>query len=832
MRLTRWQISTVFLLCVFGLLPTVTLAATVTIRVVDESDQPVASTTVGLRRIEETTRRSFFRMRQESDPAGRAFFSSIEPGRYAVHVFTERGQFVLLRNHPAIEQHSITIAGDNEQHVSTVRVVRGTPVVFRVSVEGQYLPGARVLLHDLDREYRTEIEMNERLEREVRLVAGRWTARVDPVPGYLLTGVEVNRTVFPNDVAEFDLPVGTQAWYVNFEFAGQAHIGGRVTFERESFGMSVVANLVEGGPWLAAAQTRGGSKYDRVSARPIYPTYEYEMVVPSGFWTVRPEATGLESADPPEVQVQLEAGDYEIIDFVVDGTHRGGGKWARIRVEDPDGRRVREARVEVWPTDPDVREEQPIAEAETGWGDANVYGLAEGELLFVAGKPGFVEAAETLEPPHPTKGRVRLRLGRGATIHAVAVDEDDEPAPDVDVVLARDDDFVSLLANREVAGWAAHPTGKTDGSGHLWLRGVYPGRYVLSGTFENRDETMFFAEFRNKGDTTWIREMEKEYRGTETDEIEIRLAPAGVLRATLHCSDGTELPPEADLLVLDGLRTYEPETWWDEGVLKIRSFVLEGQRRDSFHIGPLDPGAYSLLVRPDGHNRWTWAIGTETADEATVLTVAAGDPTDLGAIAIDCNPAIAVRPIPPEGVRLPDLVATGIYDPIAELTGVLKIDDGERALGHGRLVAEPPRVQFRDLPEGQIRSTVTVWNPLFLPDPALSVAINATLERGRTVETSAAVEGIGGAIEIDLSQVQEPEHPVRAIRVEPIRESDSEPVEPWLVGVDGTSVIVPSLPEGSYDFDLCFDVECSSRVPLWRDVPITAGLILTPQSTP
>ena len=175
-------------------------------------------------------------------------------------MFGERGHFVSLPNHPELQQHSITVANDGEQIRSTVRVVRGTPVVFRVSVAGQELPGARVLLHDLDREYRTDIGMGDRVEREVRLVAGRWTARVDPVPGYLLTSVEVNRTIFPNDLAEFDLPQGTQAWYVNFEFAAQAHIWGKVIFEDDPFGVSIVSHLQEAGPWLPAVSLGDSDK--------------------------------------------------------------------------------------------------------------------------------------------------------------------------------------------------------------------------------------------------------------------------------------------------------------------------------------------------------------------------------------------------------------------------------------------------------------------------------------------------------------------------------------------------------------------------------------------
>ncbi|MCH7779296.1 MAG: hypothetical protein IH848_00490, partial [Acidobacteria bacterium] len=182
-------------------------AATVEIYVIDELDQPVGNTDVALRWIEGTGHATVqservrvfpFRKREATDPGGRVVFNGIEPGRYSVQVFAGRGNFVSLPKHPQIQQTSITVENDGDQLRSTVRLVRGVPVIFRVSVDGDYLPGGRVLLHDLDREYRTEIGFGKQVEKEVRLVAGRWTARVAPVPGYLLTAVEVNRTSFPH----------------------------------------------------------------------------------------------------------------------------------------------------------------------------------------------------------------------------------------------------------------------------------------------------------------------------------------------------------------------------------------------------------------------------------------------------------------------------------------------------------------------------------------------------------------------------------------------------------------------------------------------------------
>jgi len=795
-------------------------AATVELLVQDELDQAVAGTGIGLRKIEGT--RSYFRFRKTTDPAGRVVLEGVEPGRYAVHVFGARKDFVSLPDHPSIPSASITVVSNEEQLRSVVRVVRGGPVVFRVSAGGQALPTAKVLLHDLDREYRTEIDMDEHVEREVRLVAGRWTARIEPVPGYLLTSVEVNRSVFPNHIAEFDLPTAVQAWYVNFEFAAQTRVGGKIIFEGGDFSVRVVSHLQEAGDWLAAAQARGGSQYEAVWARPNPPHWDYEMVVPEGRWIVRPEASGLTRSDPPEVELQLRAGDYERVDFVVAGANRGGGKWAHVRVTDPQRKPVSEAVVEAWPADPDARDETPVATERTHpWGAATLHGLGDEEYFFIAGKPGLVEASRTLKPPHPTKGDVRLQLGLGATIHAMAQDAEGTGVAGVDVVLTREDDFVSLLADPEISEWASRPAERTDGTGHLWMRGIYPGLYRLTGTRRESESAMYFAEFRDEGDTDWNREMKKEYRGTETDDIEIRLVPAGLLRGTVHCSDGSDLPPEADIVVLDANRRDDKDDNWEAATHRSEAFVLQGERRDGFHLGPLDEGAFHLLIRPQDHNRWTWALGTEAAQDATLLSVEAGDPTDIGTIAIDCAPAISIRPIAPDDVELPDLVITGLYEPLAELTAGKIVDGEPTKIEVGRLAPEPDRIQFRDLAAGPAEMTVTLRNPLFLPQPTLTVPINTTLERGKTYEVAPRLQGIGGAIDVIL-----PDEPVfAAVVVTRVDDDTKPPIEPWILEVQGPSMLIPSLIPGTYEIAACPDPACEQRVDLWNAIDVRRGVI-------
>ena len=412
-------------------------------------------------------------------------------------------------------------------------------------------------------------------------------------------------------------------------------------------------------------------------------------------------------------------------------------------------------------------------------------------------------------------------------MHAVARD-DDTPVSGVAVTLSRLDDFETLLAADEIAQWVQRPSGTTDETGHLWMRGVYPGLYRLAGTLQKDDANWYFVEFRDPDDREWSRTLEREYAGEEVDEIEIRLAPAGSVRGRLHCTDGSTLPAEADILVLPGNRMRSDSTatdWLAEALHRENGHVLEGRRRDQLTIGPLEFGAYNLLVRPDGHDRWTWALGTESPEEASVLSVTSGEPTDLGSVAVDCGPAIVIRPQPPEGIPLPDLVASARYDPSAELSGTIVEDEQVRSLGRARTLIESWRYQFRDLPEGEARLTAIVRNPFFLPGPEIRVTVEATLERGKTVEIAPPLAGIGGAIEISLpDDLAGAVVAARAIR-EPIGE---EPAEARIWQVRDTDVLIPSLPQGTYRVEVCLDAECEDVRAPWGVLEVRPGVVVSP----
>jgi hypothetical protein len=798
-------------------------AATVELRLLDELDQPIADVEVNLTLDRGSFSHFYPGHRGVTDPSGRVVLEGISAGRYLTFLVAEEDRFVELEGHPSIRTPSITVEDDQDTVNSTLRFVRGAPVVFRVSARGAPLPWPRLVLRDLDRGWQTEILIRDGLiEHDMRLVPGRWTAQVQPIPGYLLTSVEINRTELPGYIAEVDLPPGEQPWYINFEYAAPAVVWGYVRYEGERFGVEIVAQLEEAGPWLPSVQARGGSIYKYASARPQDPKRDYEMVVPDGRWIVSPRGEQLEGAEPNQVEIQLAPGDERRIDFVVRGSATDGEEATRVAVRKPEGGRVLDTPVEVWDADPENRPASPLAQERTTYfGIADIRGLdADTPYLFVAGAEGFVEETVTMKPPAPDDDpdMVLIHLKRGATVHAVSRNDDDAPLASIEVSLTRQDETSSMMTAPEIIEWARRPVGKTDDTGHLWLRGVYPGRYLVEGTLLGDDAARYFVEFRDSSSEDWESSIERTYVGEDIDEFDLRLTPAAGVQAIVQCSDGAPVPEEADILVLQGTSSYEDTVesdWIAEAVHASGDFVLEGDNRDRITAGPLVGGAYHVLVRPAGHNRWTWALGTEFPEDAAVIATAPGDPTDLGTIAVDCAPAIAIRPTPPEDVELPDLAETNVDERVGEISGTVTLGDRRRRVPHARTVTTSTEVQFRDLPEGKASLEAVVYSPFFLPHPELPVTIDAILERGTTLTIDHPVAGIGGALDVVPGGWTKKVLAVRLIRH---TDEPGEESEITISAPAGSSFLIPSLFPGRYRVTLCIDAVCEAP-------PVASGVV-------
>ena len=315
--------------------------------------------------------------------------------------------------------------------------------------------------------------------------------------------------------------------------------------------------------------------------------------------------------------------------------------------------------------------------------------------------------------------------------------------------------------------------------------------------------------------------MELSFDDLENHEVEIRIAAAASIETRLHCADGSELPEEADALIFPSSYTEieAPHSDWNKAASRTaNNLVLQGRHRDRLHVGPLDLGSYRVVVRPEGHNRWTWAIGSEQSDEAAIIAIDQPARTDIGATPIDCEPAIAIIPQSVEGDAFADWFTEEPYDPVAWLKGEIKKggrEPNEIEITNPRVY--PGKVEFRSLPPGDATMELVVRSPFFLPDPEITIKLDDQLKRGRTITRRPKVHEVGGALKIDFRQP--PLVGTAAVRLLQSPEID------WLYAVTDETMLVPSLPAGDYELELCADSECAQSTRWESPIRIESGKI-------
>jgi protocatechuate 3,4-dioxygenase beta subunit len=798
-----------------------TVAATVELTVLDEDGHPVSNIRVMMRPYDRSraTRSGF----GSTDSQGVVAIQIHEALRYEVRVVSgERQSFVTLPDHPLSEAPSVTVEKGQEKIEATVTLTRGSPVVFRATARQRAMPQRHFVLYDLDRNYKHRFTLTaEQDEKELRLPRGRWRVEMTPVPGFLLRAVEVDREKFDGHAALFEIDLLDKATHVSFEYDAPAIVYGKVTYRGQRFGARVHAELLEAGDWLEAVQARGGSKYDSVDGFPRHPTYDYEMVVPSGRWRIQPAAPGLTGSEPEQMEIELNAGEEYQADFTVWGVS-SSQPMTVVDVRLPDGQYLDEGWVEVWQQDESLRNDGPIAQERIRFGRAYFRSLPIKPYLFLAGAEGFVEVAEVATATQKNGGyhKVKLVVGVGAALHAAAEDESGVPVEAIQVGVTRLDESNSQMERDQIRQWEERPHGETDSTGHLWIRGIYPGRYELKGSRQTKSGDWQAVEFNQDGGD-WARSLELSFEDVETVEIDLRIASAASLETRLYCSDGSELSQEADAFVFPSnySEIESPSAAWnDAAAITTSNHVLKGRHRDRLHVGPIDSGSYRIVVRPDGHNRWTWAVGTERSEEAALISIDAPRRTDIGATPIDCEPAIAIIPVLRDGSSTVDWFAVEPYEPAASLTGEVQRDPRDlRAINNQYPLVYPREVEFRSLPTGAASLSVVVRSPFFLPDPEITIEIEEELERGRTITRRPQISDVGGAVKVDFSQP--PLAGTAALRLLQFPGIDR------LYSVNDETILIPSLPAGDYELKLCLNSECSESTRWESPIRIESGKI-------
>jgi len=728
---------------------------------------------------------------------GRALFEGLVPGQYTVSFpALSNPRLVAPEHNPYTAVPVVTVLEGEGLVALEIALETGTTVVCRMEADSSVPVFATVWLREIDHEFRRIERIGNVDDEDYVLVPGRWEVILEPPPGFLLRDVEVDGRKVEGHRAMLELEPSGPTSFVTWRLAPPtAELKGSVRFVGPRAGVEIHARLLEPGPWIEGL--RAGSEPDVAVAAVGPRTSKYSVMVQDGRWELQAVGDRIVSTTPESAVVFLAPGGVESVDFVVET--EGSGSELVVGVLDPRGKDVAGATVEVRALNDAPPDAEPLYRTQTvGSGTAYIPDLPAGDLVVAAGHPNYLDAEIEVRDfdPEGDPRKVEVQLRMGATLHVTAADSDDRPVPGVRLELARADGGPQTkISDSELLATILRKQESTDATGHAWFRGIWPGPYRLSGRLEGSGSTTGFVRILDQDRP--LEEMEIELADAEEREIRVRVLPAASFTARLHCVRGQPLPGKASIAVVPestDLETLDAAEWMEEAALLLEDAPLSDEKRDVLAAGPLEEGAYRLAVRPSGHDRWTWALGTERASEGAILQGAPGDSADLGAVPVDCGPAIAIRLGAPGKGPVPSLsLVHPRYDTFS-IGGVVRNDAGEHTVAHAVVDAYAERLVVRDLPEGAGVLQIRLRHPYFLPSPWITIPVEAMLERGRTFEVQHMLSAVGGALLVI--------HPAAAVRI------SGAAVEPRVVELLDGRVEVPSLPAGLYRVDLCSDAAC------------------------
>lgn len=792
-------------------------AGTVDVLLRDENGAPVANqgvtvhppqTEVGFSGL---LQRDYRRMvRTGAD--GIASFDGLPPGPYTASVPLLQGVgLVPPEENPLAPVPTVTLAGEQERVRLEIELWHGNPVVTRVAVLRGELENARVRAAEIDQRFTLERFFRVNSDHERVLVAGRWELTLMPPPGYLLVGLDVDGRGVEGHVAELETESYGSPRFVTWHVTAPAAIAGNVSFDGSPISVQVIARLVQPGPWFESANRRGGSDFQLVQAVPDIKG-DYLLELPDGRWEVSVQGDAVAEVDPPLAELDVPAGSEMRQDFRVSTEDEEKTGTLLVEVFDPDGGAVAGATVEVWPEDPALRGDEPVAtEKSLPFRPTLIRGIPEGSYVVAAGHLRFVEGQTLLPDFDPEKegvSRCDVHLRPAASVHALATDREGQPVPGVRLRMIRiDAGPATLISDPAIVAAVSEAHGESDATGHAWIEGVRPGAYELYAVSEGRGGPGRFVRFVD-GDRLF-ESVELSLAAEEQREIEIKLLPAASFALHLRCSQGVPLPGAASAMVLPAPADDDAMgegRWAERAVLRLDDRPLEGATRATLIVGPLEIDAYHVAVRLMGHQRWTWAMGTERLDEAAMLQAVTGEPTDLGTLEIDCGPAIRLEPRVASGQALPDLTLIERRAGGVGVVGTVSWEGRDMALRQPKIDSHHDAVVLRGLPEGEADLEVALSHPYFVP-AVIRVQIREELERGGTTRVVPVIPAVGGVIRFDLEQ---------AVAARIVDGAGSERVERSRAG----GPVFENLAPGRYRVDLCGDVDCATIERSWDEVDV------------
>ncbi|MEM8932676.1 MAG: hypothetical protein AAGE94_15945 [Acidobacteriota bacterium] len=725
-------------------------------------------------------------LRVPLDEDGRAVFEGVPTGTYWTDLVSPRDpKLMRFRANPLLPTPTITLDDPEQRLELELEVTRGVHV--RVDLDlpgGDSAVGFRTAFRHVETgqmaEYRFRADANH---LELILPPEAWAARVVPLPGHLLLGVDVDGASNPDDEPILDLRDDRRPRQMVFHYLDPVRVEGGVT--RVGGGIPAVkirAELVEAGDWITAARARGTNIPNVVEASVDSLTQRYEMALPHGRWLIRPVSPRLIRSEPPSVEQALAPQTGSAIDFVVELDEAGdGGEFLVVEVVGPRGRLPRHT-----PIYGQVAPAGGGAPVWTGTGRAGrLYadGLPSGRFDVTVATLDTLEATVRADAGRDRGDRVpRVELLAGAGFRLHATDEAGKEVVGLGIRVERLDELPELrLTAPDCLEAKRRRALLSDHSGRAEASGFYAGRYRLRG-FTDRPS---FIEMR-LGEGRWQRVHEIDLAAEQTVEIEARLRPAARLVGRIGCLDPPWSMPGRVAVRVFGSDFDEPE-------LEFESRVLGGSDRDRLEIGPVAAGTVRVAVQPLGFDRWSYVGGGDTALQALgVLVMPAAEESartvDLPPLDVECGPAVDLLPAVADGLDFPSL------DDVATTVRVLDPATGKPSDTVPTLHLDGERFEVRGLPAERWTLEITLDHPHFLPERTLVWEIPIELEGGSYDEIVPEIEALGGAIEVRYPAGMQTPSAVRAIRVH----AKSRPIG---ATVQGGRALLPSLTPGRWRLD-------------------------------
>lgn len=760
--------------------------------------------------------------RRETGADGKVAFDGLPAGRYTITLDSLADpNLVDPGANPYAPPPIFTLGIGQERIAIEIELWRGVALTSDVLLDRGDLPRSRVVLRSLDGAATVTVPSGATGRADHIVVPGRWEAALEIPPGYLLVDVTQNGEPCPGATIRIDALDDPRPQRLTWTISARALVSGRVTVVgRSGCGGSVMATLIEPGPWYPEVMARGGSEFQRVPAQKVNLDCSYLLWLPDGAWRVEAVGTRVIESIPESVDLSLAPGETRNLNFAVrlredDGE---GNAPLRVGVSDPDGSDLVGAVIEVWPAEREA-DVLPLRSMKTKPYPPFVEfkDLPAGDYLVVAGHADYLEDSQRVPEYDPRLEKptiVAMTLREGARISGRAVDENRKPVPDVALdMVGTGDPPRTLLADAEIAARKSSASVLTDLTGRAVGPGLPARTYRVSARLAGELAGTRFV-FVRRGEQEPVSHLDLRLEeGTRVD-LELLVLPAASISGRLACTDGRGFPARASFRVFPAGGVL-PDPWRETEIRKDAAMALDdvrltGDHLDRFRVGPLLPGAYLLAMRPAGHDFWSWAHDVLAPDAASTLQAVETSALDVGVTPLECSPLVTIVPQVRSGEALPDFR-------LAEIDVDARThDDPERAAAFAfALEQHESRAFLRRLPEGKFKLSTTVRHPYLIPPSQSLVEQDVDLVPGKVVTVAPLFQRVGGLVEVYVTGA--------AAKLVP---TEGEPE--IRLAVDAKVSFPGTLP-GTHRFEAREDAACLRVTHIWERVEVNAARTTTLQ---